>query len=134
MKKNNFFNLVFWVVLVVVLFVISMTAKAEDFAKYIKNFYIYKSTVVNIRTNTAGYLNYRLKRGMYEIDIKEVTESTIMLDDGVESAGTRYDPVLIEPYHYRFKIYSKREIKLKQGFKTSSKVAKFRITIKKIGD
>ena len=59
MKKFNFFILLFWMVLVVLLVVISKTAKAEDFARYIKNFNISKSTVVNIPANSAGYLKYK---------------------------------------------------------------------------
>ena len=135
MKKFNFFNLLFWMVLAVLLFVIPKTAKAEDFARYIKNFNISKSTVVNIPANSAGYLKYKLKKGTYEIDIREVSGSTVMLDDALEtSTGKRYDPCIIESYRYKFLINVKNAVIFKQGFKTSSKTAKFRIIIKKIGD
>lgn len=135
MKKYNFFILVFWLVIAIVLFVVSRTARAEEFARYIKNFNISKSTVVNIHTNTAGYIKYKLNRGKYEIDIREITSSTIMLDDGLESnAGKRYEPVVIESYHYRFIVDVKTTLTLKQGFKTSNKKARFKVTIKRIGD
>lgn len=134
MKKYNFFNLVFWLV-IAILFVVPRTAKSEEFARYIKNFNISKSTVVNIPVNSAGYLKYKLKKGKYEIDIREVTQSTVMLNDGLESNnGKHYDPLIIESYHYRFIVDVKTTLSLKQGFKTSSKTAKFRIIIKKIGD
>ena len=134
MKKFNFFNLVFWLV-IAILFVVPRTAKAEEFARYIKNFNISKSTVVNIPENSAGYLKYKLKKGTYQIDIREVSGSTVMLDDALEtSTGKRYEPVVIESYHYRFIVDVKTTLALKQGFKTSSKTAKFRIIIKKIGD
>lgn len=135
MKKFNFFNLLFWMVLAVLLFVIPKTAKAEEFARYIKNFNISKSTVVNIHTNTAGYIKYKLKKGTYKIDIREVSGSTVMLDDALETnTGKRYDPVTIESYHYIFIVDVKTPLTLKQGFKTSNKSAKFKIIIKKIGD
>ena len=134
MKKFNFFNLLFWMVLAVLLFVIPKTTKAEDFARYIKNFNISKSTVVNIPANSAGYLKYKLKKGTYQIDIYEITSSTVMLDDGMQTGEIRYDPILIESYHYKFIIDSKRSITLKQGYKTSDRTAKFKIIIRKIGD
>jgi hypothetical protein len=135
MKKYNFFILVFWLVIVIVLFAVSRTAKAEEFARYIKNFNISKSTVVNIHTNTAGYIKYKLKKGTYEIDIREVTQSTVMLNDGLESNnGKHYDPLIIESYHYKFIVDVKTTLTLKQGFKTSNRSAKFKVTIKKIGD
>lgn len=135
MKKFNFFILLFWMVLVVLLSVISRTAKAEEFARYIKNFNISKSTVVNIHTNTAGYIKYKLKKGTYEIDIREVSGSTVMLNDTLETNTRKsYDPCIIEPYHYMFRVDAKNAMTLKQGFKTSSKSAKFKIKIKKIGD
>lgn len=134
MKKYNFFILIFWLVIVIVLFAVSRTAKAEEFARYIKNFNISKSTVINIHTDTVGYIKYKLKKGTYQIDIYEITSSTVMLDDGMETGEIRYDPILIESYHYKFIIDSKRSITLKQGYKTSDKTAKFKITIKKIGD
>ena len=135
MKKFNFFNLVFWLV-IAILFVVPRTAKAEEFARYIKNFNISKSTVVNIPENSAGYLKYKLKKGTYQIDIREVSGSTVMLDDALEtSTGKRYDPCIIESYRYKFLINVKNAVtSFKQGFKTSSKTAKFRIIIKKIGD
>lgn len=135
MKKFNFFILLFWMVLVVLLFVVPRTAKAEEFAKYRRDFEISKSSMINIRTKSAGYLKYKLKKGTYQIDIYEITSSTVMLDDGLETNnGKRYDPFIIESYHYRFMIDSKRSITLKQGYKTSDKTAKFKIIIKKIGD
>lgn len=134
MKKFNFFILLFWMVLVVLLVVISKTAKAEEFAKYRRDFEISKSSMINIRTKSVGYLKYKLKKGTYQIDIYEITSSTVMLDDGMETGEIRYDPILIESYHYKFIIDSKRSITLKQGYKTSDKTAKFKIKIKKIGD
>ena len=135
MKKYNFFILIFWLVIVIVLFTVSRTAKAEEFARYIKNFNISKSTVINIHTDTVGYIKYKLKKGTYEIDIREVSGSTIMLNDSLESNnGKNYDPLIIESYHYRFIIDSKKSIILKQGYKTSDKTAKFKIKIRKIGD
>lgn len=134
MKKYNFFNLVFWLVIAVLLFVAPRISKAEEFAKYKKDFEISKSSMINIRTKSAGYLKYKLKKGTYQIDIYEITSSTVMLDDGLETGEIRYDPILIESYHYKFIIDSKRSIILKQGYKTSDRTAKFKIIIKKIGD
>ncbi len=135
MKKYKFFIYVFWLVIAVLLFVAPRISKAEEFPRYIKNFNISKSTVVNIRTNTAGYLRYNLKKGKYQIEILEVSGSTVMLDDGMETnTGKRYDPCLIESYRYKFHIDVKNAVTLRQGFKTSNKTAKFRIIIKKIGD
>ena len=134
MKKYNFFNLVFWLVIAVLLFVAPRISKAEEFAKYKKDFEISKSSMINIRTKSAGYLKYKLKKGTYQIDIYEITSSTVMLDDGLETGEIRYDPILIESYHYKCIIDSKRSIILKQGYKTSDRTAKFKIIIKKIGD
>jgi len=114
--------------------IVSFFSKAEEFAKYRRDFEISKSTMINIRTKSAGYLKYKLKKGTYQIDIYEITSSTVMLDDGMEIGEIRYDPILIESYHYKFIIDSKRSITLKQGYKTSDKTAKFKVKIKKIGD
>lgn len=134
MKKYNFFNLVFWLVIAVLLFVAPRISKAEEFSKYRKDFEISKSGIINVRTKSSGYLKYKIKKGIYEIDIRELTSSTVMLDDGLETGEIRYDPILIESYHYKFIIDSKRSIILKQGYKTSDKTAKFKIKIRKIGD
>lgn len=134
MKKYNFFNLVFCLVIAVLLFVAPRISKAEEFSKYRKDFEISKSGIINVRTKSSGYLKYKIKKGIYEIDIHELTSSTVMLDDGLETGEIRYDPILIESYHYKFIIDSKRSITLKQGYKTSDRTAKFRIIIKKIGD
>lgn len=134
MKKYNFFNLVFWLVIAVLLFVAPRISKAEEFSKYRKDFEISKSGIINVRTKSSGYLKYKIKKGIYEIDIRELTSSTVMLDDGLETGEIRYDPILIESDHYKFIIDSKRSIILKQGYKTSDKTAKFKIKIRKIGD
>lgn len=134
MKKYNFFNLVFWLVIAVLLFVAPRISKAEEFSKYRKDFEISKSGIINVRTKSSGYLKYKIKKGIYEIDIRELTSSTVMLDDGLETGEIRYDPILIESYHYKFIIDSKKSIILKQGYKTSDKTAKFKIKIRKIGD
>ncbi len=134
MKKYNFFNLVFWLVIAVLLFVAPRISKAEEFSKYRKDFEISKSGIINVRTKSSGYLKYKIKKGIYEIDIRELTSSTVMLDDVLETGEIRYDPILIESYHYKFIIDSKRSIILKQGYKTSDKTAKFKIKIRKIGD
>lgn len=114
--------------------IVSFFSKSEEFAKYRKDFEISKSGIINVRTKSSGYLKYKIKKGIYEIDIRELTSSTVMLDDGLETGEIRYDPILIESYHYKFIIDSKRSITLKQGYKTSDRTAKFRIIIKKIGD
>lgn len=123
-----------FVIFVLLFGIVSFFSKAEEFAKYRKNFEISKSSMINIHTKSVGYLKYKLKKGTYQIDIYEITSSTVMLDDGMETGEIRYDPILIESYHYKFIIDSKKSITLKQGYKTSSKPAKFKITIKKIGD
>ena len=123
-----------FVIFVLLFGIVSFFSKAEEFAKYRKNFEISKSSMINIRTKSAGYLKYKLKKGTYQIDIYEITSSTVMLDDGMETGEIRYDPILIESYHYKFIIDSKKSITLKQGYKTSNRIAKFKITIKKIGD
>ena len=135
MKKYNFFNLVFWLVIAVLLFVAPRISKAEEFSKYRKDFEISKSGIINVRTKSSGYIKYKLKKGTYEIDILEVSSSTVMLDDGLETnTGKRYEPVVIESYHYKFIVDLKTTLTLKQGFKTSNKKARFKVTIKRIGD
>ncbi|MBB1545477.1 MAG: hypothetical protein HG454_004940 [Clostridiales bacterium] len=124
-----------FVIFAVLFGIVSFFSKAEEFAKYRKNFEISKSGIINVRTKSSGYLKYKIKKGIYEIDIRELTQSTVMLNDSLESNnGKNYDPLIIESYHYRFMIDSKRSITLKQGYKTSDKSAKFKIIIRKIED